>query len=412
LPELGAGRYRLAVAAALSDRDLLAHLVAFDTTSERSNLPLADWICDYLDRPGVRIDRDAFRDAAGERKCNLVIAAGPPVDAASRDGLVLSGHMDVVPAGSGWSSDPFTLVERDGALFARGSADMKGFLALAINLARELDLAAMSQPLVLVLTCDEEVGTLGARHLHDHWPAARPLPRQAIIGEPTELQPVRVHKGHLKARFTFRGTSAHSAYPHLGKNAIAPAARLIDALTELEAALPTARLPSSVHFPEVPSPTLNVGCVHGGTAINVVPAECVVDVGVRLLPGMDTEALIARLQRLAAATTPQMPPEWELLSISPPMETDADAPLFARLCALAGAPAEPAAAYATDAGWLQRMGLECVLFGPGSIRVAHKPDEWVPIADLARAREVLATIIADCCRTSAGASVIAAPEGR
>ncbi len=394
----------------LSDRELLARLVAFDSTSHRSNLPLADWICDYVARPGVRIERDAFLDDAGERKQNLVIEVGPAVDAATRGGLVLSGHMDVVPAGDGWSSDPFTLTERDGALVARGSADMKGFLALAINLARELDASALSQPLVLLLTCDEEVGTLGARHLHDHWPAARPLPRQALIGEPTELQPVRVHKGHLKARFTFQGTSAHSAYPHLGRNAIEPAGRLIVALSRLREELAAERLPSSAHFPEVPAPSLNVGCVHGGTAINVVPERCVVEVGVRLLPGMDTEALIARLLRVAAEATPEMSPTWELLSISPPMEASAEAPLFARLCALVGTPAEPAAAYATDGGWLQRMGLDCVLFGPGSIRVAHKPDERVPIADLVHARAVLATLVDELCGAHAGAATIATRE--
>jgi len=400
------------VPAPLSDRELLARLIAFDTTSDRSNLPLADFVCEYLERPGVRVERDDFLDGEGERKCNLVIELGPPVDAVARGGLVLSGHMDVVPAGAGWTSDPFTLVERDGHLVARGSADMKGFVALAVNAARELEPARLRRPLVLVLTCDEEVGTLGARHLHDHWPASRPLPRQALIGEPTELAPVRVHKGHLKARFTFHGTSAHSAYPHLGRNAIEPAGRLIVALSRLREELARERLPSSGHFPEVPAPSLNVGCVHGGTAINVVPAECVVEVGVRLLPGMDTDALVARLRQVAAEATPDLAPEWELLSISPPMEASAEAPLFARLCALVGTPAEPAAAYATDAGWLQRMGLECVLFGPGSIRVAHKPDERVPIADLVRAREVLATLVEELCGARSVATAPTAREAR
>src|SRR6185436_11796764 len=120
----------------LSDRELLARLVAFDTTSSNSNLPLADFLCEYLERPGVRIHRDAPSDQA---KANLVIEIGPPTDAATRRGLVLSGHMDVVPAGEGWTTPPFELHERGAALYARGSADMKGFLALATNLAAELD---------------------------------------------------------------------------------------------------------------------------------------------------------------------------------------------------------------------------------------------------------------------------------
>src|SRR5205823_1221871 len=164
----------------------------------------------------------------------------------------------VVPAGDGWSSPPFELTARGDALYGRGAADMKGFLALALNLAAELDPDRLAHPLVLVLTYDEELGTLGARHLHDHWPADRPLPRHAVIGEPTELSPVRLHKGHLKGRYTLHGVSAHSAYPHLGRNAIEPAGRLIVALSELGRRLAAERLPSSAAFPEVPGPSLNV----------------------------------------------------------------------------------------------------------------------------------------------------------
>jgi acetylornithine deacetylase len=324
-----------------------------------------------------------------------------------RGGLVLSGHMDVVPAGEGWSSPPFALAERDGACYGRGTADMKGFLALAANLAVEAaEDGGLRQPLVLLFTYDEEVGTLGARHFFHTWPAARPLPKQAVIGEPTELQPIRAHKGHLKARFTYYGVSAHSAYPHLGRNAVEPAGRLIVALTALRHALENERLPSSAEFPEVPYPALNVARVEGGTAINVVPERCVVEVGVRLLPGMDGDEVAARLRAVAAAATPELPPEWELLSVSPPMRLPADAPFYRSLCSLAGEPDEPTVGYATDAGWLQRLGMECVLFGPGSIRVAHKPDEHVPLADLVRAREVLQALIAAHC----GATPTAEPS--
>jgi acetylornithine deacetylase len=385
----------------LTDRDLLARLVAFDTTSSNSNLPLADFFCEYLERPGVRFHRDAPSD---QPKTNLVVEIGPPTDAARRRGLVLSGHMDVVPAGDGWSTPPFELHERGEALFARGAADMKGFLAVAANLAAEVDPASLRQPLVLVLTYDEELGTLGAAHLHEHWPVDHPLPREAVIGEPTELQAVRLHKGHLKARFTFHGTSAHSAYPHLGKNAIEPAGRLIVALAGLGQVLQRERLPSSASFRESPGPSLNLARVEGGTAIIVVPDRCVVDVGVRLLPGMDAAAMAARLRETAAAAGGADAPDWELLSVSHPMELAAEAPLFRELCALVGEPGEPAADYATDAGWLQKMGMDCVLFGPGSIRVAHKPDEHVPIADLAAARGVLARLIASRCRDEGAAA--------
>jgi acetylornithine deacetylase len=379
----------------LSVQELLARLVAFDSVSRNSNLPLAGFVCDYLDRPGVRIHRNP---APAEPKANLVIEIGPDVEPVERGGLALSGHMDVVPADEPeWSSDPFTLVEREGLLYGRGSADMKGFLAVAVDLAARLQPARLRRPLVLVLTYDEELGTLGARHLHDTWPRERPLPRHALIGEPTELQVVRLHKGHFKARFVIRGVPAHSAYPHLGRNAVEPAGRLVVALAELRRELEGERLASSERFPEVPYPSLNVAVIQGGSAINVVPDRCSVEVGLRLLPGMDESSVEQRLR--AVAEEALAGEEWALegLSTSPPLQTAADSPLFADLCTLTGQRGSPSVSFATDAGWLQRMGLECVLFGPGSIRVAHKPNEHVAAADLDSASATLQELVDRWC---------------
>ena len=178
----------------LSDEALLARLVAFDTTSHKSNREIADFISDYLDRPGVRITRHPTADGA---KLNLIVAAGP--EDGDR-GLVLSGHMDVVPAESeGWESDPFSLTQRDGSYVARGAADMKGFLALAINRLAAADIPRLRHQLVLLFTHDEETGTLGARRLLDDPAVVPPLPRATIIGEPTSLRILRMHKGHLPA---------------------------------------------------------------------------------------------------------------------------------------------------------------------------------------------------------------------
>jgi len=195
--------------AVLSDADLLARLVAFDTTSRNSNLPLADFLCDYLDRPGVRIERQPSPDGT---KTNVVAWLGPEPGGpeGERPGLVLSGHMDVVPAEEeGWQSDPFTLADAGDRWVARGACDMKGFLAIAANAAVGAG-PALRAPLALVFTYDEEVGTLGARHLLESYAAGRLLPRSAIIGEPTSLRVARAHKGHLKMRITLHGRSAHS----------------------------------------------------------------------------------------------------------------------------------------------------------------------------------------------------------
>jgi acetylornithine deacetylase len=383
----------------LSDADLLSRLVAFDTTSRNSNLPLADFLCDYLDRPGVRIVRQPSPDDA---KANLIAWLGPePTESAKRPGLVLSGHMDVVPAEEdGWRSDPFTLTDGGDRWVARGACDMKGFLALAANAAVSA-LESLRSPLALVFTYDEEVGTLGARHLLENYPEGHLLPRSTVIGEPTSLRVARAHKGHLKLRITLHGRSAHSGYPHLGINAIEPAGRVIAALAALRRVLESEETPHADLFPEVPYVPLNVGTVHGGSAINVVPDRCIVEVGVRPLPGMDSAVLAKRVRAAVgealAGLEQRFDPEIELLSDSPPMLLDEAAPIHRHLCALVGQDAGATVSFATDAGWLQRLGLDCAVFGPGTIEVAHKPNEHIPKAELARARELIAETVQRFC---------------
>lgn len=392
-----------AAPAPLADADLLGRLVAVDTTSHRSNLPLVELLADYLERPGVEIVTAPTADGA---KANLLVRLGPAPDGGDGDrrpGLVLSGHMDVVPAlEEGWSSDPFELTDRGDRWVARGSADMKGFLALAANLARETDPASLTAPLVLLFTYDEEVGTLGAKHLVDGWAGVEsrfgPLPRAAVIGEPTELAAVRLHKGHLKLRFRLTGRSAHSGYPHLGVNAIEAGGWAIAALAEMRTALAEERPAASVHFPEVPYAALNVGTVHGGSAVNVVPDRCEVEVGVRVLPGMDSDELARRVTAaVRQAVPPAVPVDAATLSDSPPLECPADAPVHRHLCTALGQDGERSVAFATDAGWLQRLGLDCVIFGPGSITVAHKPNEFLPKAQLAAARRRLEEMVQHFC---------------
>lgn len=390
----------------LSDADLLARLVAVDTTSSRSNLPLAELLADYLDGTGADVRLLPSADGA---KANLLVRFGPRStgdgDDEHRPGLVLSGHMDVVPAGDGWSSDPFRLTDRGDGWVGRGSADMKGFLALAANVARETAPAPLAAPLCLLFTYDEEVGTLGAQHLVEDWPdtlaSTGPLPRATVIGEPTSLRAVRLHKGHLKLRFAFAGRSAHSGYPHLGLNAIEAAGRAVVALSHLRRELEAERTAASVHFPQVPFSALNVGVVHGGAAVNVVPERCVVEVGVRVLPGQDSAELARRVEeavaRAAGESEPRVPAAAELLSDSPPLDAPADAPIHRHLCQALHQDADASVAFATDAGWLQRLGLDCVVWGPGSIEVAHKPDEWVPKADLVAARRHLEELVQRFC---------------
>jgi acetylornithine deacetylase len=379
----------------LDDRALLARLVGFDTTSRASNLPLADFLSDYLDRPGVRIARNPSADGA---KTNLVVAMGP--EAEDRQGLVLSGHMDVVPADEpGWRSDPFAMADAGDRFVGRGTADMKGFLALATNRLAALDPGALRRPLALLFTYDEEVGTVGARRFTESFPGTDRLPRSVVIGEPTELRVVRAHKGMVRFRLDFAGQAAHSGYPHLGRSAIEPAARAIVALAELRRTMEMERPPDGDAFPGVPFAALNVGTVAGGSAANVIPDRCEVQLGIRLLPGMAVEDMAERV-RAAVETAVKEPFVLETLSESPAMILDDAAPIHRALQDALGQRESHSVMFASDAGWLGRAGFECVLFGPGSIEVAHQPNEFLPVAEFRRAGEILDGLIhRSCART-------------
>jgi acetylornithine deacetylase len=379
----------------LDDTELLCRLVGFDSVSRNGNLPIAGFIADYLDRPGIRVHRNESADAS---RTNLVIEAGPPADPATRGGLVLSGHMDVVPADEPeWTSNPFRMETRDEAYLGRGTADMKGFLALAMNRLAQQEPARLRQPLALLFTYDEELGTLGAQRFAESWAAPEQLPYQVVIGEPTSLRVVRMHKGHLNLRLTFRGISAHSGYPHLGRSAIEPAGLAIVALSQLRADLERERPPHADLFPEVPFVALNIGQVRGGSAVNVVPDRCEIALGVRILPGMRSADLIDRVRETVAGALPGHEVETELLCDAPPFLLGADRPLHRHVCSLVHQEGSESVAFATDAGWLSTAGFDCVVWGPGTIEVAHKPNESLPVEEFRRAGELLDQLVHQSC---------------
>jgi acetylornithine deacetylase len=369
----------------LSDLDLLRRLVSIDSTSAKSNLRIAHEIAAYLDGKAAHI---AMLAAPAEQKANLLVRFGP--EASDDRGLILSGHMDAVPAGENdWRSDPFTLTEQGDRYVGRGTADMKGFLAVAANAAASVDSSTLRAPLFLLFTYDEEIGTLGAKHFAESWPRDRPLPKNCIIGEPTSLTPRRAHKGHLKVRITTTGKAAHSGYPHLGENAIEKAAPILAELARFRRELEAQRSAADL-FPDAPYVPLNIGTVHGGRAVNIVPDRCEIEVGIRLLPGMNSDEIIARLKRLPDA-------DCEVMSNSPPMLLDASSTIFSTLAGLTAPAPSPSVSFATDAGWLQTMGIDCALLGPGSIEDAHRANEFVPKDDLHRAGPLLRDIIARFC---------------
>lgn len=389
------------IAAALENDELLARLVAFDSTSSRSNLPIADFICDYLDHPGVVIERLPNPD---NTKVNIVARVGDPApEPQSRHGLILSGHLDVVPAlEPAWQSDPFQMVESDTAYFGRGTCDMKGFVALAVNAFRRAADQHLRRPLVLMLTYDEELGTLGATHLADQWHQPFPLPKLAIVGEPTSLRAVRMHKGCFTIKLTFAGQAAHSGYPHLGINAIEPASRAVVALSKLRRELEPERCDSSRFFKETPFVSVNVGQISGGTAMNIIPDRCEMVVGVRLLPGLAASDYIPRFRDAIASACPNDEYSFEIVDESPPLMTDSTCNLYAALCELVSQGEDVSASYATDAGPLQSLGIQSVVWGPGDIAVAHKPNECLPKKDFQRADSILRKLVDRFCASPDG----------
>ena len=263
--------------------EMLARLVAFDTTSRNSNLALIDFVADHLSGLGVESER--LFDPTGA-KANLFATLGP---SGGDGGVVLSGHTDTVPVdGQRWATDPFRLAERGGRLYGRGSADMKGFVAAALALAPEVLARRLAAPVHLALSFDEEVGCLGAPRLVEHLRRAPFAPRAAIVGEPTEMRLADRHKSVHRLRTTVTGLEAHSAHTDRGVSAILAAGRLIAFLDDLALRFRAAADPEGGFDP--PCHTVHVGSVEGGTADNIVPGRCVFSWEARMLPGADFAA--------------------------------------------------------------------------------------------------------------------------
>ena len=372
--------------------DVLSRLVAWPTVSSRPLTELAAFLAQKAEDAGMRVER--FETEPG--KVNVVASAGPQ----GTDGLVLSGHMDVVPVeGQGWRTDPFRLTESDGRLYGRGACDMKGFIAAVTDALPALPLARLDRELVLMWTHDEEVGCLGSAALTRQL-EGRPLPSLSWIGEPTSLQICRLHPGHLRVDITCTGRPAHSSRPALGLNAIEIAAEVIGAMKRLAAELSTERsdLPGLL----TPWTVMNTGCIHGGSAINIVPERCMVQVGFRPLPGVSAAALLERIREQIAPIDARYRQEGGGVDITetqdtPALLTESGTDLEALLRPDASSAEIGGVPFATDGGNLARLGPRSLIFGPGSIDVAHRPDEFVPISELLTVRHAVERIVRARC---------------
>ncbi len=373
--------------------EILDRLVAFPTVSRDSNLDLIRDVEGFLDALGID-SRLVFDDEG--RKANLFATIGPK----DVPGIMLAGHTDVVPVdGQAWTSDPFRMVRRDGKLYGRGTADMKGFIAACLALAEQAVHQPLATPIHLALSYDEEIGCVGVRRLIDLLAGLGLRPKACIVGEPTGMQVVVAHKGKTAVRAHCHGLECHSSLAPLGLNAIHLAADLIGALRRQQAALLAHGARDGDY--DVDHSTIHVGTIRGGTALNIVPKECSLDFEIRHLPGdalepilgaIETEA--AAIERAAKADFPDAEIRFETISAYPALETAPDAEIVAFAKALTGGNSIGKISFGTEGGLYRRdLHTPTVVCGPGHIADAHKPDEFVSEEQLAACDHFLAGML-------------------
>lgn len=372
--------------------EILAHLVAFDTTSHKTNIPLISYVKDYLRAHGVVSELVPTEDG---QKASLFATIGP------RDvpGVALSGHTDVVPVeGQAWETDPFKLTLKDGRYYGRGTTDMKGFLACVLAAVPRFRARTLTRPVHIAFSYDEEIGCLGVRPMIAEMGARLPLPRVVIVGEPTGMKVVDAHKGPVRWQIDIAGRAAHSSMAHLGVNAITYAGRILGEIERIEDELK--RYPPEVRF-EPPYPTMQVTTIEGGTASNIVPIACRIGCEVRALPGLDIDAIEARLNRFVkdnclpemTAMAPEAGVRVTRTNYVPPFGAEAGSEAVALALSLAGQNETFAVSYATEAGLFQDAGAPSVVCGPGDIAQAHTANEWIEAAELEKCMDFLDRLV-------------------
>ncbi len=358
-----------------------------DAALDMSNKAIVERLSNMLESAGFRVEW--LKVHGQEDKFNLVAALGD-----GPGGLVLAGHTDTVPFDAGaWSSDPFTLAERNGRLYGLGTADMKSFFALALAAAARFPAKDLDRRLVVVATADEETGMSGARSLAQ---GRDKLADCALIGEPTNLKPVRVHKGILIERIVLKGRSGHSSNPSLGASALDGLRTVLNELTGLRVEL-QAKFRNDAF--QVPFPTMNFGRVRGGDNPNRICAECVLDLDCRFLPGMYLDEMRARIHQRVRDCLQGSGIEVSFKSLFDGIEamnTPADSELVRAVEDLTGTEAG-AVGFATEAPILAGMGSEVVVIGAGSIDQAHQPDEYLALSAITPAVTLLERLIARYC---------------
>ncbi|MGF6546138.1 acetylornithine deacetylase [Paraburkholderia youngii] len=376
----------------LASRTLLERLIGFATVSRDSNLELIGFVQQYLADLGV--ESELFHND-DRTKANLFATIGPR----DRGGIVLSGHTDVVPVdGQAWTVEPFRLTEKEGRLYGRGTADMKGYIASVLAAVPAFLRLKLDVPVHLAFSYDEEVGCLGVRPMLAELEKRAHKPRMCLIGEPTELKPVLGHKSKLAMRCHVKGAACHSAYAPQGVNAIQYAARLIHRLEQIGDELAQPEHHDARFDP--PFSTVQTGVIKGGRALNIVPAECEFDFEVRGVPGFDPTRVVDKLQSYAAtellpkmrAVQPDTDVRVQMLNAYPGLATSPDSDAARLLAMLSGSEEYETVAFGTEGGLFTQAGIPTVVCGPGSMDQGHKPDEFITVEQLNRCDAMFARL--------------------
>ena len=382
----------------------LERLVGFDTVSAHSNLALIDAVQAEADEHGLgyEITHD---DSA--QKANILISL-PASDGTTSAGVVLSGHTDVVPAPpSGWTSDPFLLTRRDDRLYGRGTADMKGFLAVVLGALPMFAAVRRRQALHIALSYDEEVGCFGVPALLDGLLAKHGAQSICIIGEPTSMTVTMGHKAVVMLRITFRGRAAHSSTTNDGVNAVEYAARATAAIRDIADGYRT----NGPFDPscDVPYTTVSVNVVSGGSAANIVAEHCEIVCEIRTIPGQQAGDVIAEVAGVAEAIEQRMRRESaestvtvDQLALIPALDAPVDSIAAAYSRALGALPGDLKVSFGTEGGFFAGTGISTVVCGPGDMAQAHRPDEYIEVSQLVECERFMRALATDLGRDDSG----------
>ncbi len=357
-----------------------------DPAMDTGNVEVSELIAGWFDELGFAVSIQEVPAKANHRNVIATVGSGP-------GGLILAGHSDTVPYDQGqWSQSPFLLHEDGGRLHGLGTSDMKSFFAVIAEAATRHDLRKLQAPLTVIATADEETGMTGARSL----PALHLMGAQVVIGEPTGGRPVRMHKGNTMQRIRLTGRSGHSSDPSNGNSALEGMHDVLGEIFALRAELADRYCDPAF---SVPTPTINVGCIHGGDNPNRICGTCETAFDLRILPGMDAAEVLDRIQKRTRAVAERRGLDLSfetIMDIVPPMLTSPSCAVVAATERISDSAAE-SAPFTTEAPFYRQQGLDVVVWGPGDIRCAHQPNESVDIEQIKRSVDGVSSLIRDFC---------------